>query len=153
MQDIVPFNPECTIEHSRVVSASIHLAFRAWSEPEHLKVWWGPAGFTNTFHAFDFRPGGRWSFVMHGPERGHFVNEVEFIRIEPPSMIYWKRYSKPLFRVLVTFEVVDGSHTQIVFRQIFDTVEECDKLRRFVVDKNEENFDRLEAELNRLKAL
>jgi len=87
---------------------------------------------------------------MHGPDKGNYVNEVEFVRIEPPSLIYWKRHSKPLFRVLVTFEEVDAEHTRIVFRQIFDTVEECDKLRRFVVDKNEENFDRLEEVLKGL---
>ena len=150
MQNIDPFDPECTIENTRTVSASTQLAFRAWSEPHHLKVWWGPAGFTNTFHTFDFRPGGRWCFVMHGPDKGNYVNEVEFVRIEPPSLIYWKRHSKPLFRVLVTFEEVDAEHTRIVFRQIFDTVEECDKLRRFVVDKNEENFDRLEEVLKGL---
>lgn len=151
MSGSISFDPSCTIEASRIVSADLGMAFRVWSEPELLKIWWGPAGFTNTFHTFDFRPGGRWSFVMHGPDKGNYVNEVEFVRIEPPSLIYWKRHSKPLFRVLVTFEEVDAQHTQIVFRQIFDTVEECEKLRRFVVDKNEENFDRLEKVLERLK--
>ena len=30
---------------------------------------------------------------------------------------------------------------------LFDTIEECDKMRKFVEPKNEENFDRLEKEL------
>lgn len=146
----ISFGDDITIVTSRVIDFPLDLCFRAWSEPEHLKVWWGPAGFTNTFHTFDFRPGGRWNFVMHGPDKGNYVNEVEFVQIEPPRLIYWKRYSKPLFRVLVTFEEVDADQTRIVFHQIFDTVEECVKLRRFVVDKNEENFDRLEEELKRM---
>lgn len=140
-------DPQSTITTLRTVPFPVDQCFRAWSEPEHLAIWWGPAGFTNTFHTFDFRPGGRWSFIMHGPDKGHYANEVEFIRIDPPNLIYWTRHSKPLFRVLVTFEEVDAGHTHIVFRQIFDSVEACEKLRRFVVDKNEENFDRLEAEL------
>jgi len=39
------------------------------------------------------------------------------------------------------------SKTQISFRMIFETVEECNKMRPFVEPKNEENFDRLEKEI------
>lgn len=140
-------SPDCVIENSRIVSAPQELVFRAWSEPDHLKVWWGPAGFTNTFNEFDFRVGGKWSFIMHGPDKGNYANECEFIKIEKPSLIAWKRFSKPLFQVVTTFEEVTAGTTKIVFRQIFNTPEECAKLRPHVIDKNEENFDRLETEL------
>ena len=52
-------------ENSRVFDAPRERVFRAWTDPEHLKQWWGPKGFTNTFHEFDMRPGGHWRFVMH----------------------------------------------------------------------------------------
>src|SRR5687767_2829332 len=91
--------PDCTINSSRIFNWSRKLVFRAWSDPEQLKKWWGPAGFTNTFHEFDFRVGGRWRFDMHGPEKGNYANECEFIEIEEPSLIAWKRISKPLFQV------------------------------------------------------
>ena len=45
------------------------------------------------------------------------------------------------------FEELRNGDTTVIFRMIFDTEEECDKLKKFVVDKNEENFDRLEQEL------
>lgn len=48
--------------------------FRAWTNADELARWWGPRGFTNTFHAFDARPGGRWVFTMHGPTGGKFEN-------------------------------------------------------------------------------
>lgn len=128
----------------------IKLLFRAWSEPEHLKNWWGPKGFTNTFHQFDFREGGRWTFTMHGPEKGHYQNDVEFISIKEPFLIEWKRISKPLFNVLATFEEVDSNSTHVIFRQIFETVEECNKIKPFAIEKNEENFDRLEEELKKM---
>lgn len=35
----------------------------------HLKNWWGPDGFTNTFHEFNLRPNGKWILTMHGPEK------------------------------------------------------------------------------------
>lgn len=55
--EIIAASPDCEIRDSRIVHAPIETVFAAWTEPEHLKVWWGPAGFTNTFHEFDLRPG------------------------------------------------------------------------------------------------
>ncbi len=142
--------PECEIVSSRVLNSPQELVFRAWTEPEHLKNWWGPAGFTNTFHAFDLQPGGKWRFTMHGPEKGNYHNECEFIKIEKPHLIAWKRHSKPLFKVLATFEALSENETKMVFKMLFDSEEECNKLKPFVVDKNEENFDRLETELTKM---
>ena len=87
---------------------------------------------------------------MHGPDKGNYHNECEFIKIDRPSLIAWKRYSKPLFQVVATFDEMPGGKTKVIFRMIFDTAEECAKLKVYVVDKNEENFDRLEAELSKM---
>ncbi len=139
--------PDCEIVTSRLIKFPRELVFRAWTDPDHLKNWWGPAGFTNTFHEFDLRPGGKWDFIMHGPEKGNYHNSCEFIQITEPELIYWKRYSQPLFRVLVTFESISDDQTFVVFKQIFDTPAECEKIKKHVVDKNEEVFDRMEEEL------
>jgi uncharacterized protein YndB with AHSA1/START domain len=147
---IISTTPDCEIVSSRIVIGSKELVYRAWTEPNHLKNWWGPAGFTNTFNTFDLRVGGKWSFIMHGPDKGHYANECEFIKIDKPSLIAWKRHSKPLFQVVATFEEVTADLTKIVFKMLFDSSEECIKIKPFVVDKNEENFDRLEAELTKM---
>ena len=42
--------------------------FEAFTEVRHLSRWWGPEGFTTTTRAFEFRVGGEWDFVMHGPD-------------------------------------------------------------------------------------
>lgn len=121
--------------------------FRAWTDATLLARWWGPAGFSNTFHEFDPKPGGRWRFTMHGPDKGHYENEVVFLKVEQPSLITWDRISRPLFRVVATFSALAEGKTKLVFRMQFDSKEECDKIRRFAVEKNEENFDRLEVVL------
>jgi uncharacterized protein YndB with AHSA1/START domain len=148
--EIFSTTPDCEIVTTRTVNASINLAFKAWTDPNHLKNWWGPKGFTNTFNEFDLRPGGKWSFIMHGPDKGNYLNECEFIKIDKPNLILWKRHSKPLFKVLATFEKISSDKTKIIFRMFFDTADECNKLKPFVVDKNEENFDRLEVELTKM---
>jgi uncharacterized protein YndB with AHSA1/START domain len=149
--EILNSTPESEIVSTRIFNFKRDLLFRSWSEPDHLKNWWGPAGFTNTFTEFDFRVGGKWRFIMHGPEKGNYANECEFIKIVKPSLIAWKRHSKPIFQVVAMFEEISNEQTKLVFKMLFDTAEECDKLRPFVVDKNEENFDKLEVELARMK--
>lgn len=143
-------SPTCEIVSGRIFSVSQTLLFSAFKDPEILKKWWGPEGFSNTFKLFEFREGGKWEFIMHGPEKGNFPNEVEFVKIVEPHLIAWKRYSKPLFKVVFTFEALDEQKTSLEFRMIFDTEEECNKIKGFVVGKNEENFDRLEAVLRDL---
>ncbi len=61
------FDEHSTITSSRIVNAPRELVFMAWTDPQHLQNWWGPKGFTNTFHEFDLAPGGRWKYTMHGP--------------------------------------------------------------------------------------
>ncbi|MGV3696944.1 SRPBCC family protein [Flavobacterium sp.] len=147
IEEIFPTTPECEIVSERIVNHSAETVFEAWANPSILKNWWGPKGFTNTFETFDFRVGGIWKFVMHGPDKGNYQNEVEFVKIEKPSLIAWKRHSKPLFNIVATFEAINDGKTKIIFKMVFNTAEESDKLRPFVVDKNEENFDKLEAVL------
>ncbi len=54
---------EREITYVRVFNAPRAMVWSARSNPEHLAQWWGPDGFTNTFHEFDFRPGGHWRFI------------------------------------------------------------------------------------------
>ena len=141
---------ECEIVTIRIFKFPRQLVYRAWTEPEHLKNWWGPNGFTNTFHIFDLKVGGRWSFTMHGPEKGNYQNECTFAIIREPEVLVWDRQSKPLFQVEVTFDDISENETRVTFKQKFQTEEECNKLRKFVPEKNEENMDRLENELKRM---
>jgi uncharacterized protein YndB with AHSA1/START domain len=150
--EIISTTPDCEIVSSRIVNATRERVYRAWTDPNHLKNWWGPAGFTNTFNEFDLRVGGKWRFIMHGPDKGNYANECEFIKIDEPNLIAWKRISKPLFQVVATFEEVSIGKTKIVFKMLFTSANECNKLKIFVVDKNEENFDRLEVELTKMTA-
>lgn len=129
------------------------LVFRAWTEPEPLARWWGPKGFTNTFEAFELRPGGEWRFVMHAPDGASFANRCVFVEIAPPARLVFD-HIEPVhaFRVTATFAERDGG-TEVVFRMTFAAAEECARVRSFIVEANEQNFDRLEAELGRMSGI
>ena len=130
----------------RLFKASIEKVFSAWANEEQLKLWWGPKGFSNSFHEFDFRPGGRWKFVMHGPNGGNYENESFFVEINEPKRIVLQHISRPHFQLTVDFEDL-GNTTRLVFQQLFETVEEYNKVKGFAADANEENMDRLETVL------
>ena len=65
---------------TRVMDAPRELVFKAWTDPDHLVHWWGPTGFTNTFHEFDLKPGGVWRFVMHGPMAATIRTRASLLR-------------------------------------------------------------------------
>ena len=135
------------IYSSRELNAPIEKVYQAFANPLHLKKWWGPEGFTNTIHEFDLRPGGKWLLTMHGPEKGNYENSAVFNIVVPNKLVTWTRLSQPLFDMEVEFERLNDSKSILSFTLIFKTVEECEKMKKFVVPKNEENFDRLEREL------
>ena len=88
---------------TRVFDAPRERVFKAWTDPDHLARWWGPQGFTNTFHEFDLRPGGVWRFVMHGPDGADYQNKSVFVEITKPERIVFDHVSGPRFRVTTTF--------------------------------------------------
>jgi uncharacterized protein YndB with AHSA1/START domain len=148
--EILQATPASEITASRIVNAPIEIVFKAWTDPEHLKNWWGPAGFTNTINTYDLKPGGKWSFIMHGPDKGNYPNEVIFVKIDAPNLIVWNHISKPEFQVVASFESLEFDKTTVSFKLVFDNQETCDKVRAYAPDKNEENLDRLEEELRKM---
>jgi uncharacterized protein YndB with AHSA1/START domain len=144
-----PTSPDCEVVSVRTFEHRRELIFEAWTNPDRLKNWWGPKGFTNTFYEFDLRPGGKWSFTMHGPDGTNYPNESVFVQIDEPELIIFDHLSQPQFQIVATFDKLQETKTRLTFRMIFKSAEQCDALRTFVQEKNEENFDRLEAELQR----
>ncbi len=140
-------NADREILSSRILNAPLEMAYQAFANPMHLHKWWGPEGFTNSIHEFDLKPGGKWILTMHGPEKGNYENSSVFNIVEPGRLISWTRISQPIFDMEVAFENIGGSKTRISFRMIFGSAADCEKIRRFALPNNEENFDRLEREL------
>jgi len=137
-------NSNCKVYSSREVNAPVEIVYQAFANPLLLKNWWGPEGFTNTIHEFDLRPDGKWLLTMHGPEKGNYENSSIFKIVIPNKLISWTRLSQPLFDMEVAFEQLNKSKSKITFCMIFNSEEECTKMKKYVLPNNEENFDRLE---------
>jgi uncharacterized protein YndB with AHSA1/START domain len=116
----------------REFDAPRDLVFAAWTDPKHLAQWWGPNGFTTTTHSFDFRPGGVWRFVMHGPDGRDYQNRITFEEIVPPERIVYRHGGsddvEPVhFKQTVVFEDI-GGRTRITCRSDFPSASARDRV-------------------------
>src|SRR5436190_7587733 len=142
-----PAQSDFEIVSTRTIDAPRERIFDALRDPRQLAQWWGPKGFRNTFHEFDFRPGGHWRFVMHGPDGTDYKNENAFAEIVEPERVIIDHLSAPRFRMTITLEDQSGK-TWITWRMRFESAEVCANIRSICTEANQQNFDRLEAVLN-----
>jgi uncharacterized protein len=138
--------PDREMVSRRLLPASPSAVWEAWTNPERLARWWGPKGFTNHFQLFEPRPGGQWHFTMRGPDGHEYPNRSVFLGVEKPRRILLEHVSSPHFLLVATFTEQQG-RTAITFRQIFSSSRERDQWKPICVPANEQNLDRLEAEL------
>ncbi|MET0426010.1 MAG: SRPBCC family protein [Actinoplanes sp.] len=123
-QDTAAADREIVI--SRVVGAPRELVFAAFSEVRHLSQWWGPAGFSTTTRAFEFRADGVWDFVMHGPDGTDYPEWITFTEIVPPErivLLHGERRDDPNAFVSVLTFAADGAATRLEMRTVFPTRE------------------------------
>ncbi|GAA1135061.1 SRPBCC family protein [Ornithinicoccus hortensis] len=115
---------------SRVIEAPRSLVFEAFTEVRHLSRWWGPEGFTTTTRAFEFRIGGEWDFVMHGPDGTDYPEWITWTEITTPERIEFLHGERPAdpdaFESILTFQDV-GASTRIELRTVFRTREQRDE--------------------------
>ena len=122
---------------SRTFDAPRELVWEAMTKPEHVVNWWGPNGFTNTLEKMDFRVGGEWHHVMHGPDGTDYPNKSIYTNIVQPECIEFSnggsRKGDPNanFDATWTFEVV-GKQTRVTIHLLFPTAE----ARNMVVEKH-----------------
>ncbi len=136
------------VRTERVLPSSPRAVFTAFERPEQLAEWWGPNGFTNTFEQFEFRPGGRWVFVMHGPQGSRHPNECVLREIEADARIVIEHVVKPWYRLTVTL-TAHGEGTRLSWLQEFASPELAASMRPLTSVANEQVLDRLQALLAR----
>jgi uncharacterized protein YndB with AHSA1/START domain len=109
---------------ARTIEGPRPLVFEAFSDVKHLAQWFGPDGFTTTTHRFEFRPGGVWDYMMHGPDGTDYPNYVTYTEIMRPERIVYVHGERAddtkAFVSTVTF-VERGAATEVTLRAVFKT--------------------------------
>jgi uncharacterized protein YndB with AHSA1/START domain len=114
---------------TRVFDVPRSLVFKAWTEPERIKQWWGPRGFVTLSCELDFRPGGLWRTRSQAPDGKEYVARSVFREIvEPERLVFtyaWEdAEGKPKHETLVTLTFVEQNRkTLLTFHQgVFESV-------------------------------
>ena len=134
-----------TYNTSREIPAPVDRVFAALRDPERLARWWGPAGFTNTFHICEFETGGRWVYTMHAPNGGNPENESVFELVEPRKIVI-RHVSPPLYRLTIDLSPTEAG-TIVSWAQEFDDEDVARRIEKIVVPANEQNLDKLMTEV------
>jgi uncharacterized protein YndB with AHSA1/START domain len=136
---------------SREFAAPRNLVWQAWTDPQHVGQWWGPDGFTVTTHEIDFRPGGVWRLIMHGPDWTDWDNHMAFIEVVPQERLFYNHGSAAddpgTFQVTVTFADSAGG-TTVTMRTLMPTVEASEQAKAFgAVELGQQTLGKLALDL------
>lgn len=144
-----PMNPsaldwsEREIVSTHVFAAPRERVFHACSDPHELALWWGPRGFTNTFHTFDFRVGGLWRLSMCGPDGAIYSMDKMFSEVIRPERIV-VQHPDPLHRhqLIMRFDEEAGK-TRLTWRMQFESAAEFERVKNILPTANAQNLARL----------
>ncbi len=136
-----------TFSTSRQFAAQPSAVFAAIRDADKLASWWGPAGFSNRFEVFEFRPGGRWVFTMIGPDGTPYANESVFTTLVEDRNVVIDHVCAPFFQLSISLEPIAGG-TLLRWDQAFADAKVAEQVRHIVEPANEQNLDRLNAVLN-----
>jgi uncharacterized protein YndB with AHSA1/START domain len=135
---------------SHFIAAPPAAVFAAMSQATRVARWWGPAGFRNTIHAFEFRDGGAYELTMHGPDGQDWPCHWRFVRIEPGVSLeaeHGNPDGSSHHFVLSLRLQAQGQGTLVHWRQSFAGAAELQAVEHVVRVANQQNLERLAAEV------
>lgn len=104
----------------RVIDAPPEKVFRAYTDPAILSQWFAPAPWSLSDAVVEPRPGGRFSFVMHGPDGERFPNNGVFLEVVPNRRLIstdaftpgWKPAGQPFMVARIELEPTGDGKTR-----------------------------------------
>jgi uncharacterized protein YndB with AHSA1/START domain len=72
---------------TRIFDAPRELLWKAWTEPEYFKKWWGPKNFTAPVVRNELRVGGKYVYCMRGPDGKDYWGTGVYREIVPLARI------------------------------------------------------------------
>ncbi len=119
--------PAATLRIQRTFAAPREKVFKAWTDPQALKQWWGPEGYATPSAEVDLRPGGRYRLGMKKlPDGDVFFLSGIFHEVRPPErLVYTWRWENqadfPDTRVTVEFLERGGSTEIVLVHELLPT--------------------------------
>ena len=146
---------DLTIRMTRRFRAPKASVFEVFTNPEHMKNWWGPHGYVIEVMESDRRVGGQWRSVQRNPKGERFSFHGEILALDPPNStkqtFIFDAWPDAVSTESAEF-IEDHGHTMVVVRSVFNSVEERDGMVNSGMEKGAaESYERLDAVLEALQ--
>jgi len=135
----------------RVLAAPRQLVWDAWTDPDQIAEWWGPAGMHTPRASveLDLRPGGVFRITMVQTETGaEFPSDMRFTEVREPELLAFAWEGQ---------RGIGGGSSAITFKDLGGKTEVVnhyagyitDQIQSFMLQGTNEQFDKLAAYLTR----
>lgn len=154
---VVTTPSDTEIVMTRSFRAPRELVWRAWTDPQHVRQWWGREGSTLTVCEIDLRVGGEWRYVERQADGSEYPFKGVYREIVPPERLVstfifdMEPFSEKANVDTLTLEEIDGgtritTHTQFASKEDRDAMVESG-----MEDGANESMDRLDAHLQAIQ--
>lgn len=114
--DTVPDAEPFDLTITRLMAVPRGVVWRAWTDPEHLKLWWAPAPITTPDCEIDPRPGGTFRTLMRAPDGTEYpTNGIVLDIVSNERIVFtdtlvagYRPARNPFFTAIITLEDHDG---------------------------------------------
>jgi uncharacterized protein YndB with AHSA1/START domain len=152
-----------TVSIKRTIASPVDMVWKAWTDPETFKEWWGPYDYSCTICKIDLRVGGKYLYNMKGKNGDEMYGTGIYKEIVPKrKLVMTDNFSDEKGNItdapegmpgdwpkdlLITIELQEkNSNTEISFTQQgipVEAYEDC-------INGWSESFDKLEKKLKQL---
>ncbi len=88
-RDTATASKQKTVSITRTFNLPLSVMWKAWTEPESFKKWWGPKDFMSPSSKIDFKVGGKNFSSMKGPDGKEFWSLLVYREIVPMKKIVY----------------------------------------------------------------
>jgi uncharacterized protein YndB with AHSA1/START domain len=147
---------DCEILGSRLLDAPPDLVYKAYTDPEAIPQWWGPARYKTTVDKLEVRPGGAWRFIQRADDGGEHIFSGVFREVVPSRrLVFTFNYeAMPGHEAVetITLEPAEGGRTTVTDNVRFRNREDRDGMIQSGMEEGAaESIERLIALLRRLQ--
>jgi uncharacterized protein YndB with AHSA1/START domain len=139
----------------RIFDAPRDLVFKAFTDPELIPQWWGPAKYRTAIDRLEARAGGSWRYVQRDDEGNLFAFRGVFHEVRSPELIIQTFEFEPMAGHVdlqtATFEETDGGTLYSGKSVYLSTGDRDAELAAGMEAGMNEGFERLDTLLERMK--
>lgn len=140
----------------RFFQAPPELVYATFTEPEHVRHWWGPRKYDITVCEADLRIGGAWRVVHRGPDGTEHAFHGTHLELDPPRRVVrtfvYEGFPEEGATEEATFEPAEGGTLVVAVSRMPSFESRAGALTNGMEEGGRESYERLDELLASLQS-